>query len=115
MENRRKQKRYFMFDMLSVSVEGLGQRIGHLVDLTTEGLMVCCEYPLEVGRKTRITVELREPVAGREELVVEGDCLWCRRAPSLGGFNAGFQLREPDSEALQIIAALTASTTPSAG
>lgn len=113
MENRRKQKRYFMFDMLDVSVDCLGERIGHLVDITTEGLMLRSEHPMEVGDSCRITVELREAVAGQEELVVEGTCLWCRRAPSLGGYNAGFKLSPPEPEALHIIGALTQATVRS--
>lgn len=115
MEDRRKHKRYFIFDILYVSIEGLGEGVGHLVDLTPEGIMIRCGVPVEPGTRHELSVELREPLHGEQMLRMSADCQWCRQAPSLGGYNVGYQLVNEDLKTAKIIAALTQAECPAAG
>ena len=112
MENRRKHKRTLMFDMLPVSLSSLGECIGHLVDITAVGMMIRSSCPVEVGSHFTIEVELREPVEGNDLLQVEGECVWCRRAPIWDGFNAGFQLTATSPQATRMIEALSRPPIP---
>ena len=112
MENRRKYARKLMFDMLPVSIAGLGDCIGYLVDLTPAGLMLRSTCPVEPGTRYVIQVELREPVDGRETLEIDGECVWCRRAPVMNGFNAGFQLADDSANTKRLIEALSRPPVP---
>jgi hypothetical protein len=94
MKNRRKYSRKLMFDMLPVSLAGLGDCIGYLVDITPAGLMLRSTCAVEQGKTYGIRVELREPVDGVDTLEIQGECIWCRPAPAMNGFNAGFSFTE---------------------
>lgn len=107
MDNQRKHDRYFMFDRLTVSIPELGEDIGHLVDLTPAGTMIRSDLPLVADARYRLSVELCEPIDGRETFEVEGTCLWCRPARSLGGFNAGFEFVDVDPAVARILGTLS--------
>jgi hypothetical protein len=113
MENRRKHRRYLMFDMLPVALANRGGCIGCLMDLTPAGMMIRSHCSLKPGGRYGVRVDLREPIGGETRLEVVGDCQWCRQAPS-GGFNAGLSLIEPTPRALTIIEALSHPRVPAA-
>ncbi len=112
MENRRKHRRYLMFDMLSVELVDRGACVGYLMDLTPAGLMMRSSCALKPGTRYGLRVELREPIAGETCLAVAGDCQWCRRAPSGEGYNAGLQIIAPTAQVLAIIEALSHPQVP---
>ncbi len=114
MENRRKHRRYLMFDMLPVALANRGDCIGYLMDLTPAGLMIRSHCALKPGGRYGVRIELREPVDGETCLEVVGDCQWCRQAPTGGGFNAGLLLNAPTARALAIIEALSHPRVPAA-
>ena len=112
MENRRKYRRYLMFDMLPVALANRGGCVGYLVDLTAAGMMIRSSCALKPGGRYGVRIELREPVAGETCLEVVGDCQWCRPAPTGKGYNAGLQLVAPTAQALAMIASLSHPPVP---
>ncbi len=112
MDDRRNRVRTFMLDILPVSISGLGEGIGHLIDITDGGLMIRCGVPVEVGARQTLTVELKEPIMDSMKIELQAECLWCRQAPSLGGYNAGYYLVEPSSRTLASIQELTQVANP---
>jgi hypothetical protein len=112
MDNRRKQKRYFMFDILEVSLPGLGEDIGHLVDITEDGLMIRCGVPVEVDQVYLVQVNLQDAVPGEAKLELSARCQWCRPAPTLGGYNAGFHMSDLSPHSIDVINALTLQEAP---
>lgn len=106
MENRRKHRRYLMFDMLPVTLANRGGCVGYLMDLTAAGMMIRSSCALKPGSRYGVHVELREPLGGQTRLDVVGDCQWCRPAPSGNGFNAGLQFVAASPTATAIIEAL---------
>jgi hypothetical protein len=112
MNNRRKHARKLMFDMLPVSLAGLGDCIGYLVDITPAGLLLRSNCPLDPGRRYGLRIELREPVNGLTELAVEGECVWCRRAPTMNGFNAGIRFAPGSPLTAELVEAISLPPVP---
>ncbi len=113
MDNRRKQKRYFIFDILEVSIPGLGECIGHLVDIAEDGLMLRSGIPVEADHIYTIQVNLQDTVPGESCLELSVHCQWCRPAPTLGGYHAGFKILDLTQHGMDIIEALTCQKMPS--
>ncbi len=112
MDNRRKQKRYFMFDILEVSIPGLEESIGHLVDITENGLMIRSSVPMEVDQVYQVQVNLQDAVPGENMLELSACCQWCRAASTLGGFNAGFSIANMSQRGVDVIKELTLQEVP---
>jgi len=112
MENRRKHRRYLMFDMLPVALANRKGCIGYLMDLTPAGMMIRSNCALKPGGRYGVRIDLREPAGGETRLEVVADCQWCRRAPTGNGYNAGLQLAAPTARALSIIEALSHPQVP---
>ncbi len=112
MDNRRKQKRYFMFDILEVSLPDLGENIGHLVDITEDGLMIRSSVPVEVDQVYQVQVNLQDSVPGESMLELSASCQWCRAATTLGGYNAGFRIANMTQDGVDIIKELTLQEVP---
>lgn len=104
-----------MFDILEINILGIGDGIGHLVDITPDGFMIRSGAPIEVGKTYKIQVNLRDSLPGHENLDLVASCQWCRTAPTLGGYNAGFQMSRVSPETLAAIEALTEPMTSEVG
>ena len=90
MAERRELKRRHLIYYLRVFDRNTDKIIGHLVDITTEGLMLISEGPLE----TDAIFELRMDLPSEIEGVRKMDCLahsrWCRKDDNPDFFNTGF-------------------------
>ena len=83
-----------------------GGAFGELVNITTEGLMVITDREIETQAIFQLVLQLPEPLAGSDMLVVGADCLWCRRAENFYRYWAGFQIIDASDHAIQQIEAL---------
>ena len=90
---------YFLrvFDAMS------GDLLGQMVDLTTDGIMVIGESPVVARQKHTLRMDLPHniPLGGRLEL--EARCKWCRRDPSGGFYNMGFQIVDLGPDAHRVV------------
>jgi hypothetical protein len=90
--DKRKTKRWHLVFYLRV-FDGHGQRIvGHLVDISTRGLMLVSDEPIEKGRSLPLRMKLPKEQAGRQELTFSATCRWCRQDTNPDFYIAGFRI-----------------------
>ncbi len=88
----RKAKREQSIYYLQVTDRGGGKTVGRLVDLTTEGIMVVSEGPLDPEANYGLQITLPREIAGATEVEFDAQCRWCRPAANPDYFDSGLQV-----------------------
>lgn len=91
---RRTQKRRHLFYYLKVFDDLSGRLIGHLVDITPDGVMLIGRDPVRVGAEYRLRLILPEGFSTRQDLVVAARSQWCRRDTNPDYWGIGLRLTE---------------------
>lgn len=100
-ENRRRRERwkassYFLTNQhhtrtfFDVQDRRTRQSIGHLVDLTIDGLRIEAAERIDKGRDIELSIQLPKAVDGREEIQIKARCMWCMEGGHPGVYHAGF-------------------------
>jgi PilZ domain len=90
-ERRRIKRNYIMF-YTRVFDAPTGKLLGHLVDITPEGMMLISEQQLAANTAFRLKIELTPELDTRSFLEFGARCLWCRQDINPRFYNSGFQL-----------------------
>jgi len=100
MEDRRALRRRHLYYYSRVFDETTQQMAGRLVDLTTEGIMVVSEKPVNTNTKFKFKMLLPKSIDGHKTLNVEAESRWSKRATNPDLYDNGFQLLnvKPDDE-----------------
>lgn len=80
------------------------QLVGHLVNITTQGLMITSEKPLEIDSDYRLKILFPSEIKGVHELISAGRSIWCEEdeeTPSF--FNTGFQLKDLSRQETKVL------------
>ncbi|MCD8138999.1 MAG: PilZ domain-containing protein [Planctomycetaceae bacterium] len=105
-KNKRDLKRHYLIYYLRVFNRENGEVLGHLVDITTKGIMILRDSPIEAGRNYSLRLRWRNS-QGRLQLAdFEGDCRWCRPDINPDFYGAGFAITSASEEHVQAIQAL---------
>ena len=77
--------------------------LGRVVDITTEGMRLCGEEPIQTDRT--LTFRLAFPITSRKksEIVFDADVIWCRKAKNYGLYDTGIKLKNLSPEKVEII------------
>jgi hypothetical protein len=103
MAERRKLPRKYLMYYTRVFVAGSDQLLGHLVDITPEGVMVMSEQPIPTGQTFRLKVELSPDVAEQPDMEFDATSLWCQPDVNPRFHNTGFQVHGLQPHELGII------------
>ncbi len=103
-ETRRLQRRHLIY-YLEVYDEDSGQLLGHLVDITTEGVKLISKSPIENGRTFRLRMQLPETFFAEKELRFSAKSLWSSNAVNPDFYDTGFAA-ELDLRAKDIVGGL---------
>ena len=103
MDDRRTRKRVYRMFYSRIRDRHSGDLIGHLVDLTPEGLLVVSETPIEVGQVVFMQMELPEDVSEKQFIKFDVQAAWCRTDMDPSFYDLGFQFVEILPEDLSII------------
>lgn len=82
------------------------QLIGHVVDLTTEGVMLLSENPIEPDTAFRLRVELPETIRGRTDITFDAESIWCKKDVNPDFYDTGFRLLTVSREDVALIEVL---------
>ncbi|MCU0538243.1 MAG: PilZ domain-containing protein [Hydrococcus sp. Prado102] len=98
MQNKRKLKRWHLIYYLRVLDRDTKQPIGHLIDISENGMMLVSETPVALERVFHLQMILPEEIAGLTTWNFEAKSLWSEPDinPSLS--KTGFQLLNVRSE-----------------
>ena len=92
MNDKRTLKRRNLIYYLEVFERENGLLAGHLVDVTTEGIMLLSEKPVEVGAKFRFRMTLPEFMEESGDIEFKGICAWSKRDVNPDYCLVGFKL-----------------------
>jgi hypothetical protein len=100
---KRAEKRRHLIYYLHVYDQLNNELLGHVVDITAEGLMIIGEKVLPVDHDYTLHMTLPSEILGRESLDFEARSIWSRKDVDPTMFGTGFRLKDVDSEESRII------------
>ena len=65
--------------------------IGRVVDITSDGLLLMSESPIEIGRQLRIRIVLPVMVNNRTDVELDAEIVWSKQDPNPSYFQAGLK------------------------
>jgi hypothetical protein len=106
MEERRRLKRRHLIYYLRVFERDSKQLIGHLVDITPEGILIISEEPKDPDLIFNFHMDLPEELIGKVGLEFEAKSMWCRKDINPDFYAIGFQLLNIAPQDIEIIGRL---------
>lgn len=105
MPDRRRVKRRHLLYYLRVFDQATGRQIGHLVDITPEGIMIMSERPIRAGRT--IAMRMMLPGGSGERAVeFEAISLWSGQDINPDFYDTGFKVEKATRRSLNEIETL---------
>jgi hypothetical protein len=98
-KERRTVKRRHLIYYLRVWDADSGQLLGHVVDITTEGLMLISEGPIPLDTDFRLELRWQEEDQENRTLTLRARSMWQGRDANPHFHDTGFQLLEADMQA----------------
>lgn len=103
MSDRRTLHRRHLIYYLKVFEQGSDILLGHLVDITEEGLMIVSEKSMEEGKFLKMRMQLPREIDGNEYIDIDARSMWCRKDANPSLFGVGFKFEYVDADSRQII------------
>ncbi len=91
MPDKRRLKRRNLIYYLSVFDRNTVRRIGQAVNITTEGIMLASDAPIETGTVFQLKMLLPEDIKGNNEISFDARSLWCQRGINPDFYDIGFE------------------------
>jgi hypothetical protein len=98
MKKERKLPRRHLIYYLRVFDRQSGEQVGSLVDITTEGLMLVSEKPLQPHKTYHLRMDLPTEVCGKERLDFDAVCMWSNNDINPLFYDNGFMLPDVNSQ-----------------
>lgn len=105
-ENKRILKRHYLIYYLRVFNRENGEVLGHLVDITTKGIMIMRDSPIEVGVNYSLRIRWRNSSGKLQIADFDGVCRWCHPDVNPDFYGAGFAITVTNPEHVKAIAQL---------
>jgi hypothetical protein len=103
MSDRRTLHRRHLIYYLKVFEKVSDNLLGHLVDITEEGLMIVSENCLEENKLFKLRMVLPREIEGKEEIAFDARSMWCHKDVNPSLFGVGFKFEYVDTLSRQII------------
>ena len=65
--------------------------IGHLADISAEGMRIISDYSLEKDTVYKLRIDLPEEICGCDQLNVDAKNIWCRQDSKSKQYQSGFE------------------------
>ncbi len=105
-ENKRDLKRHYLMFYLRVFNRDTGEVLGHLVDITTKGVMIMRETPVETGKEYNLRLRWRDAADKLQIADFSGVCRWCHPDVNPDFYGAGFAITIADESHVKAIHSL---------
>jgi hypothetical protein len=103
MSDRRTLHRRHLIYYLKVFDKTTDELLGHLVDITEEGLMIVSENCVDPGKVIKLKMSLPREIEDKEEIEFKAQSMWCRKDVNPSLFGVGFKFEYVDVLSRQII------------
>lgn len=108
MHDQRRSDRKSLDSVVPVTNAITGEQLGHIGNISAEGMMLIARSDLEEGHMFQICFALPEPSGDERAFNVGAICLWCSEASSPNTYWAGFEIMDiSDDEALTLRSIIT--------
>ena len=93
MKEKRKHKRVNLFYYLEIIDNKTDKSLGHLVDITPEGLMMISEEEIPTGKEFHLKMLLPETAYGNKKAIsFKANSRWAKRDVNPAFFASGYQI-----------------------
>lgn len=103
MSERRKIKRRHLIYYLRVFNHATNQLIGHLVDITTKGMMLLSEDPIPTERTFHFRMKLPREIHSKAQIQFHATSIWCKKDVNPDFYATGFSLEKVSTQDVDII------------
>jgi hypothetical protein len=103
MDDRRKFKRRHTIRYFEVHNVATDRPAGRVVDITSEGMMLISDQPIETDRVYKLRMALPERMGVKNEIDLEARSVWCRHDVNFDFYDTGFQFVALTQDNLDII------------
>ena len=91
-KGQRMMKRRQLIYYLEAIDTGTDEPIGFLVDITTKGLMLMSETPIETGKMFHLRILLKTDLSEKKYLNFDAKSKWCKKSINTEIYDTGFEL-----------------------
>jgi len=105
-EDRRTVKRRHLIFYLRVWELASNRLLGHVVDITSEGLMLISEQPIAVGEECSLEVRLPDTEGVLQPMRFRAICRWSDRDINTAFYDSGFEFLESGPDEMETLRAL---------
>jgi hypothetical protein len=99
----RRQERTRLIYHLRVFDARRKRLLGHMVDITPEGLMLIGENPLPAGKKYSLRMDLPRNLMVDAHLTFSAESKWCTKDQNGDFYSVGFRIVKMTPEALAVV------------
>lgn len=92
----RKLKRRHLLYYLPIVDEDTGAKLGNVVDITVEGLMLVSDKNIEAGQEFNLRMDLPQPARGKTSISFAAESLWSKPDPNPSFHDTGFRFTDID-------------------
>ncbi len=106
MRDKRKLKRRHLIYYLHIQERASGKPVGFLVDISTEGIMIMSEHPIEVGTNLEVKIMLESQMSDKQFLYFDAKVLRCEKSINGTNYDIGcnlLNLSDEDFREIEII------------
>ncbi len=97
VDNKRKVDRKYLVFYLRV-FDGMSSNvIGHVVNISSKGVMLLSDNPTPVNEEYRLRMRLPTEITERGEIIINATSRWCRQDVNPDFYLTGFQIQELSS------------------
>ena len=100
--NQRKVARRHLIYYLRV-FDRNGKLVGNLVDISTRGIMLVSDSPIELNKRFHLKMVLPETISGSREVEFEAESRWCQNDANQDFYDTGFELIDPTNKFLEAV------------
>ena len=103
---QRSQKRWNLVHYLRVYKSENNELLGHLVDITTEGMMLISEQSIPMHTSFNLRMEIPADEGIPQMIALTAESLWTKKDVNPNFHDTGFRLLNPSKRALNAITRL---------
>lgn len=75
--------------------DGMGSKvIGHIVDISAQGLMLISDDPVPLNEQYRLRMRLPAEIADKDEIMINATSRWCKKDVNPDFYITGFQIHD---------------------
>lgn len=102
---RKVERRHLVFYLRVF--DGMGSKvIGHIVDISSQGLMLISDNPVPVNENYRLRMRLPAEIVDKDEIVIAATSRWCKPDDNPDFYITGFQIYDLTPEIEKYITCL---------